>query len=112
MVLHDSEFVLGRFAGSAVIGPIVRSSVWLRRWDTAGGPVLYFAVVQNETGFENKTNSQEMTLISCGSVLLFAVNKVLIVLVVPAGNPKDGDTADENLNGARFSDVWPSKRFV
>lgn len=34
------------------------------------------------------------------------------VLVVPAGNPKDADTADENLNGASFSDLWPSNRFV
>ena len=77
MVLHDREFRSGRFVGSPVIGPIVRSSVWLRRWGTAGEPVLYFALMHNTHVLRTKNNTQEMTYISCGAIFSCTINKGL-----------------------------------
>ena len=66
---------------------------------------LVFCSDAKHTWFENK-NKNIMWF------NIFMYSKQGTVLVVPAGNPKDADTADENLNGASFSDLWPSNRFV
>ena len=107
---HHDHFFFGRFLGSPVIGPIVRSSVWLRRWGTAGGPALYFVVMQNTHGLRTKTTCKSWPRLMWFNIFMYS--KQGTVLVLPAGNPKDADTADENLNGASFSDLWPSNRFV